>query len=181
MSHAQISNPKRALDARGPNVGLVTRTVRNISTAFSIPVGAVVHYSTLTTDGTGVTKSTVIGNPLTAGVALTSATTARAGGAEASSLAPAGSWLEIVTGGIADVIVTTASSPGEMIWSGNSTAFAGTTAGVAQTVSTVGSTAAGVYTILGRLVRASSDTATTGQLGKVDVQLNRFFQNTTNG
>lgn len=177
MAIQQIANPEGAFGESSNRLPVETRTLRNISTAFSIPVGCVVVYSTLTTDGTGVTKSTVINNVLTAGVALTSATTARAGGAEASSIAPAGSWLEVAVSGPAPVIVTTASSPGEIVGTGNSTAFAGTTAGVAATVTTGG--APGLKATLGRLLKASSDTNTTGQLGVVDVDINRQIVNAT--
>lgn len=171
----QLPNPEWAFGETNNRLPRKTRRVRNISTAFNIPVGAVVVYSTLTTDGNAVTKTTVINSALTAGVALTSATTARAGGAEASSLAPAGSWLTIATEGPAPVIVTTASSPGEIVGLGNSTAFAGTTAGVAATITTGG--AVGVKASLGRLLKASSDTNTTGQLGVVDVNICNFLVN----
>lgn len=171
-----IANPKGAFgdDSTVTRLTVEDRILRNVSTAFSIPVGCVVHYSTLTTDGTGVTKSTVINNVLTAGVAITSATTAGPT-VVASSIAPAGSWLTVRVKGPAPVIVTTASSPGELIGSGNSTAFAGTTAGVAATITTGGTV--GTKASLGRLLKASSDTNTTGQLGLVDVDISRFLVN----
>lgn len=175
MTIQQIPNPSGAFGDSTNRVNVEDKWVRNVSTAFSIPVGCVLKYSTLTTDGTGVTKSTVINDVLTAGVAVTSATTARAGGVEASSIAPAGTWLRCRVKGPASVIVTSASSPGELIGSGNSTAFAGTTAGAAATITTGG--AVGTKASLGILLKASSDTNTTGYLGVVDVGISRFLVN----
>lgn len=173
-----IANPSGAFGQsfpENPTLPQEYRWLRNVSTAFNIPIGAVVAYSTLTTDGTGVTKSTVIGNPGTAGVAVTSATTVRPGGVEASSVAPSGSWLKVCVRGPAKTIVTTVASPGELVQSGNSTAFAGTTAGVAAPIST--GLAVGTHATLGRLIKASSDTNTTGQLGVVDVNVSYYLTN----
>lgn len=181
MPNTQVPNPEQAFGHTFPDNNARSVRVerfRNVSTAFSIPVGCVVIASTLTTDGTGVTKSTVIANPLTVGVAVTSATTIAAGGPVATSLAPQGSWLNVCVEGPCEVIVTTASSPGEILCSGSDTGFAGTTAGVAQTLSSAGTTAAGNLASLGRLLKASSDTNTTGQRGVVDVGISRWFQST---
>lgn len=174
MSYQQISDPEGTFGRQaipGSNRrSRIVETFRNASTV-AIPRGAVVVGSTLSTDGLGVAVSTVVADPQIVGVAFTSASTGTTVGG--SSVTPAGAWLEVVTKGPAEVIVSTAATRGDIVAAGNSTAFAGAGAGGAAAALTT-APGSGSHAALGRLLRASSDTNSTGQLGVVDVNISNF-------
>lgn len=174
MGFQQISDPKGTFgrtSVSGDNRhNRVVETFRNAST-IAIPVGVVVVRSTLSTDGLGAAVSTIVADPLTLGVSLTSASTGTTVGG--SSLTPPGAWFQVVTKGPADCHVTTASGRGDIVVNSASTAFAASPAGgIAIAVTTA--PGSGAHATLGTLLRVSSDTNTTGSLGVVAVNVCNF-------
>lgn len=128
----QIENPKSAFGDEIDHVGLLrgvpeTCEVHNMSSVQVIPLGAAVVWSTNSTDGTGVTITTVAGSPLFAGVAITSASTGQS--TDLTSLAAQAAWCTIVVkGNVPGALLTSGTAPGDFLGTVNST-VAGSTGG----------------------------------------------------
>lgn len=175
-----LDNPKGAFGYTGAHTtgvhadgqGVYAATLlnlRNASTAQVIPQGAAVIYSTLSSLANEISITTVIGSPLTVGVALTSAglNTERTTVSTAAGLGPQGSdWCQVVTGGlIHGALVTSGVTAGDRVWTGNST-VAGSTGGGYLTSTSALSTAAGFSGVAG-IAFSSGTTGTTGFLTTV--------------
>ena len=128
-----IDDPKGAfgydpdhLGAEGRNPQVVGY-FHNVSSTETITAGAAVILSSLSTDGTGVTITTLIASPLFIGVALTSMTTGQS--TDASSNAAPASWGRVqIAGPCPGALLTAATTPGDQIGTVNST-VAGSTGG----------------------------------------------------
>lgn len=100
--YSQIANPQGAFGYNyGPEDLRNHQTIerfRNGSSAIGIRAGDAVSFSTAgSTDGKSVIVTTIAGNPLFVGVALTSASTGQT--THLTSLAPSSVWCEVVVKG----------------------------------------------------------------------------------
>lgn len=150
----------------GPYQGEV-RVYRNASTVSVIPRGAAVNISTLSSMGGEVDMSTLIGNPLFVGIAITSAglNTARTTVTTAAGLGAIGSdqCMVQITGVVYGALLTTGVVPGDRVWTASSTVAGASTNGGYLTSTNALSTAAGQSVIAG-IALSSGTTGTTGYL-----------------
>lgn len=178
MASPQISNPLGAFGYTGALTtgthadmqgvyALRTEKVRNASTVFTIPRGASVIFSTLSSLGTEVTITTVLGSNLFRGIAITSAglNTDRTTVTTAAGLGAIGTdWCEIgIEGPVHGALLTSGTAPGDRVWISNSTVAGASTAGGYLGSTTPMSSAAGNSVIAG-IALTSGTTGTTGFL-----------------
>lgn len=185
----QIDNPKGAFgytgalttgvhaEMQGPYAARIAK-FRNASTVSRIHPGCAVILSTLSSLGDQVTQTTVIGSPLFQGVAITSAglNTDNTTVSTAIGLGGIGSdWCDVVVeGDVHGALLTSGTTPGDLLVVSNSTVGASTALGAL--VSTAGgylgvapATAAGNYAIAG-IALTSGTTGTTGFLTTAGVR-----------
>lgn len=165
MPHQQISNPRGAFDLpygdgsdlRGSQT---IEMFRNASSAVGIRPGDAVALSTAgSTDGKAVVPTTVSGDPLFVGVALTSASTGQS--TRLTSLAPSSEWCQVVTHGPAVYNGILGESIGDVVAVLQGTA-AGSSRGHLGAAATTQGTA-GFIRVAG-VVITSATTGTTGFL-----------------
>ena len=179
MPKPQIDNPLGAFgypggvlttnaqpNITGPYPGDI-HVYRNASTVSVIPRGAAVCFSTLGAFGTEVDMSTIIGNRLFAGIAISSAglNTARTTVSTAAGLGGIGSDLVQVqvNGTVYGALLTSCVVPGDIVYPGSSTVAGASTNGGYLTSTNALSTAAGFSGLAG-VALTSGTTGTTGFL-----------------
>lgn len=194
-NYTQIDNPKGAFGylttlntPLTPLHGQVTMVFRNMSTAFGIPAGAVVQGAFTTSTAAGVNDlstvdegcyvSTVIGNPHSIGVALTSAAPRTTGTTVSGANAPSSEYCVVCVQGpvYGALLSTVATAPiaGSYLIAGNATLSGGSTlVGAAggtlvacDTVSIAGTSLGRNIGIVGRCL-VPGTTGTTGFLTTV--------------
>lgn len=177
MPQPQLENPKGAFghpggtlttgaqpSIQGPYGGEV-HVFRNASTVQVIPRGAAVAWTTLSTLFGEVNISTVIGNRLFCGVAISSCglNTDRTTVATAAGLGAIGTdYVQVqMSGPVYGALVTTGTTQGDILWMGNSTVAGSTGGGYLEPVAATH--AAGLYAVAG-IAGSSATTGTTGFL-----------------
>lgn len=164
MPFKNIDNPKGAFgynpNAPSADAGdpAVVALYRNMSSTEVIAAGMAVIFSTLSTDGLGVTITTVAGSPFFAGVALGAATTDAP--TSLSSAAPAGAWVRVQRSGlISGALLTSGTVAGDMVGTVNSTVAGSTGGGYLGTIAST-QTAGSFFGVAG-MAFTSGTTGTT--------------------
>lgn len=126
MAETPITNPRGAFgyttadDVRG---NIVTEQYLNMSSAAGITKGSAVVLSSLSSQGKGVTVTTVLGDNRFIGIAMTSCGAGQT--TLLSSSAPTSAWVTVaVAGGPIEALLTTATVNGDRVSISNSTVTA---------------------------------------------------------
>jgi hypothetical protein len=164
MPFRQIDNPKFAFgyNPNSPSAEAgdpaVVALYRNMSSTEVISAGQAVIFSTLSTDGLGVTITTIAGSPMFAGVALGSGTTDSP--PTLTSQAAPGAWVRVQTRGVlSGALLTSGTVAGDFVGTVNSTVAGSTGGGYLGTIAST--QVAGAFYGVAGIAFSSGTTGTT--------------------